>query len=280
MVWKCFRHGSLTRYVKLRFAHAPGIPGTFSPSPTSKKTASYRSRHTSRHVRHARAVMHVGIDNLRWRGKRSRHLRGMRNPQFCVSGKRPIAGLYPSVCQTLSHYLPVCTYVLLYACILFLNNRIIMRWKMAHESKRSLAAFSPYVQFSNSIALNVLDSYYICGLHSYQLKPIMFKGSYNRTQFLTAGFSHPNCFMWFLRQCWTILVFRGCNKVYFLTLVGYRGLPIVAQKDRFHPHHDLGLYDQARVKIIQSPKGMKYAPIKIHNRSGPHINKPCWNTRV
>ena len=28
-----------------------------------------------------------------WRGKRSRHSRRMRNPQFCVSGKRPIAVL-------------------------------------------------------------------------------------------------------------------------------------------------------------------------------------------
>ena len=30
----------LTRYIKLRIAHAPGIPGTFSPPPTSKETAS------------------------------------------------------------------------------------------------------------------------------------------------------------------------------------------------------------------------------------------------
>ena len=43
-----------------------------------------------RHVRHARAVMHVGIANPRWRGKRSRHSRRMRNPQFYVSGKRPM----------------------------------------------------------------------------------------------------------------------------------------------------------------------------------------------
>ena len=35
----------------------------FSPPPISKETASYRSRHASRHVRQARAVMHVGIDN-------------------------------------------------------------------------------------------------------------------------------------------------------------------------------------------------------------------------
>ena len=35
----------------------------------------------------ARAVMHVGIANPRWRGK---HSRRMRNPNFYVSGKRPI----------------------------------------------------------------------------------------------------------------------------------------------------------------------------------------------
>ena len=34
--------------------------------------------------------MHVGIANPRSRGKRSRHSRRMRNPQFYVSGKRPI----------------------------------------------------------------------------------------------------------------------------------------------------------------------------------------------
>ena len=41
-------------------------------------------------MHHARAVMHVGITNPRWRGKRSRHFRRMHNPQFIVSGKRPI----------------------------------------------------------------------------------------------------------------------------------------------------------------------------------------------
>ena len=32
-----------------------------------------------------------GVLWTRWRGKRSRHSRRLRNPQFCVSGKRPIA---------------------------------------------------------------------------------------------------------------------------------------------------------------------------------------------
>ena len=41
-------------------------------------------------TRDARAVMHVGIANMLWRGNRSRHSRCMRNPQFYVSGKRPM----------------------------------------------------------------------------------------------------------------------------------------------------------------------------------------------
>ena len=73
---------------KLWFAHAPGIPGTFFPPPTSKETVSKRSRHASRHVLHARAVMHVRIANPR--EKRSRHFRCMHNPQLSVSGMRPM----------------------------------------------------------------------------------------------------------------------------------------------------------------------------------------------
>ena len=86
-------HGPLTRYVKLWVSHAQGIPRRFSPPTASKETAGKRSRHASRHVRHARAVMHVGIANPRWRGKRSQHSRRMRNQQFYVSGKRPIANM-------------------------------------------------------------------------------------------------------------------------------------------------------------------------------------------
>ena len=83
-------NGPHTRYVKLRVAHAPGMPGTFFPPPILKETASYRSQPASRHVRDARAVMYVGIANLRCRGKRSRHSQRMHNPQFYVSGKRSI----------------------------------------------------------------------------------------------------------------------------------------------------------------------------------------------
>ena len=71
-------------------AHAPGMPGTFSAPLTTEETARQRSRHASRHVRDARAVIHVGIDNPRWRGKRSRHSRRMHNAPIYVSGKRPM----------------------------------------------------------------------------------------------------------------------------------------------------------------------------------------------
>ena len=83
-------NGPLARYVKLRVVHAPGMPGTSSPPPTSNEVASWRSRHASRHVRHARAVMHFGIAKRRWWGKCSRHSRRMPNPKIYVSDKRPM----------------------------------------------------------------------------------------------------------------------------------------------------------------------------------------------
>ena len=75
------------------------MPGTFSPPPTSKETANQRSRHASRHMRHARAVIHVGISNPRRQGKRSRHPRRMYNPQFYVSGKRPMISSVYSISE-------------------------------------------------------------------------------------------------------------------------------------------------------------------------------------
>ena len=60
----------------------------------------------SRQVHDARAVLHVGIANPRWRGKRSRHSRHMCNPQVYVSGKRPM------VISNLLVYLYACFYKL------------------------------------------------------------------------------------------------------------------------------------------------------------------------
>ena len=65
-----------------------GMPGASSPQPISKKPLFSKAPHASRCMRHARALIHVGIAKPQWRRKRSRHSRRMRNHQFCVSAKR------------------------------------------------------------------------------------------------------------------------------------------------------------------------------------------------
>ena len=75
------RDGSLTRYVKLRVVHAPGMQRAISPPSTSNETISDPGKHhrTCRGARRDRPT--------RWRRK---HSRRMRNPQVYVSGKRPM----------------------------------------------------------------------------------------------------------------------------------------------------------------------------------------------
>ena len=80
MAW--FLHGPFTRYVKLRGAHAPRMPGTFSPP----------QRVSDPDMHHGTCVTHVpwcmagsltsGFPWSQWRGKRSRHSRRRCNPQF------------------------------------------------------------------------------------------------------------------------------------------------------------------------------------------------------
>ena len=75
---------------KIAGAHAPGMPGTFSPPP----------RVSDPDIHHGTCVTHVpwcmpgsltgGFRWIRQRGKRSRHSRRMRNSQFYTSGKRPM----------------------------------------------------------------------------------------------------------------------------------------------------------------------------------------------
>ena len=84
-------YGPLARCVKWRVAHAPGMPGTFSPPP--------RVRDPNMH--HGTCVTHVPwcmlgslISGFPWSWrleKRSRHSRRMCNPRFYVSGKISMA---------------------------------------------------------------------------------------------------------------------------------------------------------------------------------------------
>ena len=112
--WDTCRYGPLTRYAKLRVAHAPGMPGTFSPSP----------RVSDPDMHHGTCVTHVlwcrpgslisGFLWNRWRGKRSRC---MRNPQFCVSGKRPMHWVWKW--SYINHPADTCRYALSLKMIIY-----------------------------------------------------------------------------------------------------------------------------------------------------------------
>ena len=86
----CTYHGPLARYVKLRVAHAPGMPWTFS----LQQGVSDPDMHHGTRVTHVPWCMLGSINSgflwSRWRGKCCRRSRHMRNPQFYVSGKRPM----------------------------------------------------------------------------------------------------------------------------------------------------------------------------------------------
>ena len=86
-------HGPLTRYVKLRIAHVPRMPGTFSPPPP----VSNPDIHHGIYVTHVPWCMPGSLTSgflwSRWREKRSRQSRPMHNPQFCMSAKRSIASV-------------------------------------------------------------------------------------------------------------------------------------------------------------------------------------------
>ena len=125
------------------------------PPPTSEDTASFRPRHTSRHVRHARAVMHVGIANPRWRERRSRHSWRMCNPQFCVPGKRSITSLGHK--RLILQHMCLINFVLFqqllpvpYApCNLYLC-RFFMRWEIFKFEIYLCYMYSPYESCSFS----------------------------------------------------------------------------------------------------------------------------------
>ena len=89
-------HGSLVKYVNLRIAHAPGMPGTFSPPPR----VSDPDMHHGTCVAHVpRCMLGSLTSGFIWswgREKCSRHTRRMRNLQFHLSGKRPMACLSES----------------------------------------------------------------------------------------------------------------------------------------------------------------------------------------
>ena len=85
-----FFNGPLARYVKLRVAHASGMPGTFSPPPWVSNPDMHQGT-CGTHVPWCMpGSLTSGFLLSWWWGKRSRHSWCMRNPQSYVSGKRPM----------------------------------------------------------------------------------------------------------------------------------------------------------------------------------------------
>ena len=84
-------HGPLTKYVKLRVVHAPGMLETFFPP------YSDPSMHHCTCVTHVPSCMQGSLTSgflwSRMREKRTRHSRRMHNMHLCVSGKRPVANM-------------------------------------------------------------------------------------------------------------------------------------------------------------------------------------------
>ena len=93
LVMQIYINEPLARYVNQRIAHVPGMPGTFSPL----LRVSDPDTHHGMCVTHVPPCMPGSLTSgflwSQWRGKRSRHSRRMRNPQFYVSCKRPMKSL-------------------------------------------------------------------------------------------------------------------------------------------------------------------------------------------
>ena len=83
-------HGPLAIYVTLRVAHAPGMPGTFTLPPWVSDPDMYHGTCVEHGPWCMPGPLTSGCLLSLWREKRSRYSRRMPNPQFCVSGKRPI----------------------------------------------------------------------------------------------------------------------------------------------------------------------------------------------
>ena len=89
---RCRDHGPLTRYVKLQVAHAPGMPGTFSPAADFKgnRKLAIPTCITARAWRTCRDACRDRAPAVT--GKTFPAFPAHAHLQFCVSGKRPMTG--------------------------------------------------------------------------------------------------------------------------------------------------------------------------------------------
>ena len=95
------RYGPLTRYVKLQVAHAPGMPGTFSPAADFKgnRWLAIPTCITARAWRTCRDACRDRLPAVT--GKTFPAFPAHAHPQICVSGKRPMTA--PHCIRQLKH---------------------------------------------------------------------------------------------------------------------------------------------------------------------------------
>ena len=160
-------NGPLTRYVKLRVAHALG---TFSP-PLGLAIPTCITARAS----HMSGTLTSGFLWRRWRGKRSRHSRRMRNPQFYVCVKRPMDCAVVMV-VTLSMYWkirhPTFQHVESDFLVLFCNVLTIQMWWPSHISNKTVLVATDHNRGDNDNVKRA-DSF-LSGISSTILKRIVF----------------------------------------------------------------------------------------------------------
>ena len=79
-------NGPLVRYAKSPVAHAPGMPGTFSPPPRVNDLDMHQGTCVTHVPWWMPGSLTSGFLWNRWRGKRSRHSQGMRNFTYLSRG--------------------------------------------------------------------------------------------------------------------------------------------------------------------------------------------------
>ena len=107
-MWSACVHGPLAGYVKLRVAHAPGMPVTFTLPPWVSDPDIHHATCAPHEPRCRSGSLTSGFLWSRWR-----HSRRMRNPQFYVSGKRSIGWTLTGVTGAVE---PCLVHTLSYPC--------------------------------------------------------------------------------------------------------------------------------------------------------------------
>ena len=108
------------------------------------------------------AVQHAGIVNSWWRGKRSRHDRRIRNPQFYVSGKRPMTSIPTASCCIwyMDIYRKLPRNVAISMCVTFQYNAIRCSLQHVYDTSWKVTGyrFEIYVTYMFEIASNATFS--------------------------------------------------------------------------------------------------------------------------